>query len=93
MNTDNKNYGLIKKIRVVNDSDYEIKLFFTERDKNEEETDESTLTVDAHETDDKSLTTLGFGEGKKITRIRYSIESEGEESSHDVTLSWEQPSI
>ena len=93
MNIDNKDYGLIKEIKVVNDSDFKIKLFFTEKEKDEEETDESTLTVDPHEADDKSLTTLGFGDGKKITKIRYTVKSEGKESSpNDVILTWERSS-
>lgn len=89
MNKENKYHGLVKEIKVVNDSDYKIKLFFTEKEKDEQETDESTLTIDPHEANDKSLTTLGFGAGKEITKIRYTIKSGGKESSsNDVILTW-----
>lgn len=84
---------LVKKIKVINDSDFKIKLIFTEKEKDKPNTEECecALIVNAHEKEDKSFTILGFGKGKKITKIRYKILSD-KENFTDILLTWEHPS-
>lgn len=84
--------SLVKEIKVVNESDYKVKLIFSEHGLEESEMDETILTVDAHDNASESLTIFGLGAGKIISKLRYIIiEDNGEESEpFDAIISWDK---